>query len=314
MNNYLITGADGFVGEHLVKELKGNVYGIGLSDCCEFLGKDRYFQCDITNADKLNQVIKSINPSYIYHLAGLSSVSDCAQHPADAVNINVNGFLNLLKSVRDNKIDSKILFVSSAHVYGNPDNISNGITEEVLINPESEYGMTKACCEILGRQFMSSYDLKIIFLRSFNHFGPGQRKGFFISDICSQIAGIEAGLIDPVIKTGNINVYRDLLDVRDVVNAYNLAMQKCKPGEIYNICSGRPVLLKDVLEKLISFSSKDIKVVCNSINIRNSDPKRLYGNNDKFVKETSWQICYDLGESLLDALSYWREKIILSTV
>ena len=174
------------------------------------------------------------------------------------------------------------------------------------VNP---YAYTKLCGEILSRFYAQIENMDIVIARSFPHTGPGQSPDFVCSDWASQIARIEKGLAEPVIKVGNISVQRDFLDVRDVVKAYALLMEKGKTGEVYNVCSGKSVLLKEILNILLSFSSKAIEIQVDSQKLRKSDISLLFGDNQKIKQELSWEPKITLKQSLFDLLEYWRGKV-----
>ena len=307
----LITGINGFVGKHLAERLKSepgcDIYGLDIQKNSNNIEENNYFCCDITNESQINKIIKTILPEVVFHLAGFSAIKQCSENPAVAFNINTGGFVNLLCALRVNNLKTRVMFISSAQVYGNPlKNIP--ITESFPINPLNEYAASKACAEIIGRQYVNSYDMDIVFLRPFNHFGPGQGTGFVIPDICSQVAKIEQNDKDSDLFIGNTDVHRDFLDVRDVVDAYVLAVKKCKKGLAYNICSGEPVYIKDILDFILGLSTSRINVKSRDFLKRNKEIDKLFGDNLLFITETRWKPRYKLESSLSDTLDYWRKN------
>ena len=220
----LITGANGFVGRHLVTCLEQdghNLFGLDLQEDNSNKEQLAYYKCDIRDYASVHELIEKICPDQIYHLAGLSSVKSCEENPGLAIDVNVKGTLNLLHALKARKLfNTRLLVVSSAQVYGKFFYEMCPIKESEPVNPCNEYATTKACAEVFSKQFQSIYGLDVVIARPFNHFGPGQQLGFFFSDVCSQLAEIEQGAREPVISVGNISVARDFLDVRDVVCAY----------------------------------------------------------------------------------------------
>jgi len=306
----LIVGVNGFVGKFLARELESvktrEVFGIGQEIKTGILPNSKYFCCDIRDFVSLNNIIKKIQPTHIFHLAAISNVQKCAENPFLAIDINVKGFVNVLESLKTNKISARVLFTSSSQVYGSVEKCP--IKETFPAQPLNEYSATKACCEILGKQYAYSYGIDVVFVRAFNHFGPGQDVGFVISDFCSQIAAIEKGKKNPEMIVGNLDVFRDFLDVRDIASAYVAGIELCEKGVFYNVCSGEPVLVRDLLNKLLSFSKVSIKIVENPVDILGKNIKEAYGDNSLFEKQTKWKPKTSLEGSLKDTLNFFREK------
>jgi len=307
----LITGITGFAGNHLSDLLLRNnfeVYGIGTSDLFGN-NKARYYKIDILDAYRLKQKIKEIKPEFIFHLAGISSVKRCYDDPFLCDKINITGTKNLLDSVRILNLNTKILVAGSAEVYGVPKSLP--IQESAELSPRNPYALSKKKQEDLCKGYMSK--LQIIISRSFSHIGPGQEPVFVASDFAKQIAEIENGK-EPVIKVGNLEAKRDFTDVRDIVRAYHLALQKGIPGECYNICSGEAYSIKKILNVLLSFSDVEIRAEQDSNKLRPTDIPVQLGDNTKFCKKTGWRPLIPLKKTLKDLIDYWREKINKSSV
>jgi GDP-4-dehydro-6-deoxy-D-mannose reductase len=312
----LVTGIAGFVGSHLAELLlkKGDeIFGICLA--CESLENIREIKkdlhltnCDMTDFDHLSKVVKRINPDEIYHLAALSSVGKSFAHPTDTIEVNIRGTLYLLEVLRNARKDVRILIVGSSDMYGivKPKDIP--ITEEKPLLPVSPYGSSKAMCDLLAHQYFKSYGVQAIRVRAFNHTGPRQMIGFMVPDFASQIAKIEAGILPPVMKVGDLSSKRDISDVRDIVTGYRLLMKKGKTGEAYNICSGKAYSIKNVLEVLISLSKKKIKVKLDQKRRRPAEIPILVGDNSKIKKTTGWKPKIPIEKTLQDTLNFWREK------
>jgi len=306
--NILITGVNGFVGKYLSKFLlsKGfKVFGIDIFDTFDGEDKVNYFKLDLLNKEDSQEVIKKIKPEFIFHLAGFSSVKMSFEQPELCRKINVDGTKNLLDSVLDLDINPRILIVTSAEIYGIPKSIP--IKETDILNPISPYAQSRKEQEELCAKYADK--LKIIISRSFPHTGPGQQPIFVVSDFAKQIAEIEKGNIKPVMSVGNLESKRDFTDIRDIIEAYLLAVEKAIPGETYNICSGNAYSIKEILDKLLSFSKVKINVKQDPSKLRPSDLPILQGDNLKFKQQTGWVPKISIKKTLKDTLDYWRNNI-----
>tara|TARA_Y100000310_G_scaffold668_3_gene973 strand:+ start:1452 stop:2375 length:924 start_codon:yes stop_codon:yes gene_type:complete len=302
-----ITGINGFVGGHLSNLLLSRKYEVsGIGILGNFYGnkKANYYEVNLLNPNKLEQILSQVKPQLIFHLAGFSSVKKSFEQPGLCKKINVTGTKNLLDAVIDSKINPKILVVSSAEVYGIPQSVP--IKETADLNPKNPYGASKKEQEGLCKKYMEK--LHIIVSRSFPHIGPGQQPLFVMSDFAKQIAEIEKGK-KPVINVGNLEAERDFTDVRDIVKAYLLSLQKCIHGEFYNICSKKAYSIKKVLNMLLSMSNAKIDIKIDPKKMRASDIPVLLGDNEKFCRQTGWKPKIQLKKTLKDLLDYWREKI-----
>lgn len=298
----LITGVEGFVGPYLARELKAS----GVEVTGTFLNNPpdmdiELHQLDILDASKCDDLIADIQPNLIFHLAGFSSVKQSWEDPELCMKINVDGTRNLLEAVKKAGIDPTILIVSSSEVYGKPEKLP--IAEDHPLNPVSPYAKSRLKQEELCR----SYELKIIISRSFNHIGPGQLPIFVASDFAQQIADIEQGTQEPVIRTGDLKASRDFTDVRDMVKAYHLAVERCKPGT-YNICSGKALKIQDILDILLGLSEKKIKVEQDTEKMRPSEIPEIYGDNTKFYVATGWKPSIPIEDTLKDILEHCRNS------
>jgi len=305
----LVTGATGFVGRHLLPLLlarQNEIFGTYLQpDSSVFPKQVRLLSCDLRDADLVTQVIKDVRPARIYHLAALSSVRNSFQSVLDVYQANFFGTLHLLDAVGALQPSSRILLVGSGHCYGRVKRAQLPITEDQPLAPLSPYGVSKAAADLLGGQFFNNHNLHVIRVRPFNHTGPGQSPEFVCSDFARQFAAIALGLAPPVLHVGNLTSRRDFSDVRDVVRAYTLLMHKGKPGEIYNVCSGRAVSLQQVLNILGSFCPRKVTVHVVPARIRKAEEHVLFGSNRKLQKTTSWRPLYELKRTLYDLYQHW---------
>lgn len=303
----LITGVNGFVGTHLSNLLlkKGfEVYGTDRTNS-NHLKKLKIFNIDITEKEKITKLLKISKPDIIFHLAAISSVKFCEENPEATKKINIGGTENILSACVELKINPKIIITSSAYVYGIPLYIP--IDEKHKTTPTNEYGKSKLEQEKISLEFHKKYGLNVIISRSFNHIGPNQALGFVCSDFAKQIVEIEKGK-KTKISVGDLTPKRDFTDVRDIVNAYLLLAKKGKPGEIYNIGSGKSYSIKEILTKLIKLSKSKIEIKENKSLFRKSDIPIFISDNNKFMNLTNWKQKISLDESLNDILIYWRKN------
>lgn len=312
-----ITGIEGFVGSHLTELLLKRGYRVcgtvldlkNIDNIKDLLKKINIVECNILNFRRLGSAIKRFKPDVIFHLAGIASIPESFMDPGTTYKINFWGTYNLLESIRKYSPQANVLIVGSAHEYGRVKEKELPVNESHSLNPETPYGASKAGAEMLGLQYYYSFGMKVFLVRSFNHVGPRQSPAFVLSSFAKQIAEIENGKTPAVLKTGNLNVYRDFTDVRDVVYAYLLIVQKGKCGVIYNVCSGKAVRLSDLLKKMLAEAGRRVKVVVDSKKIREREMLKFYGNNTKLKKATGWNQRYKLDETISDLLDWWRKKL-----
>jgi GDP-4-dehydro-6-deoxy-D-mannose reductase len=245
MNKYLITGVSGFVAYYLTYFLKKKYKNIKICgiDCVELKDQnknvDSFYRSDLSNLAEICKILEKFQPDYIIHLAAQSSVGLSWEEPVKSFMNNMNIYLNLLEAVRLSQIKCRILSVGSSEEYGNVQAESIPLRESHPLNPISPYAVARVSQELISNVYKKGFNLDIVSTRSFNHFGPGQRDIFVVSSFAKQLAHIKIeGKKKGILKTGNIEIIRDFLDVRDVVNAYILILEKGVSGEVYNVCSG----------------------------------------------------------------------------
>jgi len=311
----LITGITGFVGSHLAEflldkdiEVHGTLRWRSKTNNIEHIRNDLHLiDCDIRDGSSVQDAVKKSEPDLIFHLAAQSFVPTSWHAPSETLTTNIIGNLNVLEAVRKLEIDPIIQVAGSSEEYGfvAPDKLP--ITEKNELRPLSPYGVSKVTQDLLSIQYNKSYGLKTIVTRAFNHTGPRRGDVFVESNFAKQIAEIEKQKCKPVIFVGNLEARRDYTDVRDVVRAYYLATQKCKPGEAYNICSEKAWKISEVLDLLLKSSKrKDIEVRKDPSRMRPSDVEVLLGDCEKFRKATGWKPEIGFEKTLEDLLEYWR--------
>jgi len=301
----LITGIEGFVGTHLAEYLhkqKYKIFGIHYAKPVKRIGK--LYRCDIRDYPKLFQVIKEVKPEVIFHLAAQSSVSQGEKNILDTFSINVQGTLNILESVRQIGTKARIIYISSCEIYGQSD---SKLTEISLARPLSFYATSKLCAENICQYYFTHYGMDIVILRPFSHTGPGQSERFIFPRIAKQVAEIEAGLTEPFLTVGNIDVQRDYTDISDIIEAYYLALEKCRKGELYNITSGKLYSIRKGIEYLIKLTNKKIIIKTDKKLMRSNDISLLTGSAKKFMRVTGWKPEIDFFTTLTNLLNYYRE-------
>lgn len=308
----LITGAAGFAGRHLVRELERETPWdvVGLARHAMSLGeRTRVLACDLREADLVRRVLDRVRPDIIFHLAAQSYVPKAFASPADTLVSNLTGQLNLLEASRSIGIDPVVLIIGSAEEYGSVPADQLPVTEATPFRPANPYAVSKVGQDMLGLQYHLAFGMRVIRARPFNHFGPGQDDRFVVSNFARQIAQIELGRVEPVVLTGNLDAKRDFLDVRDVVRAYRLLVVSGVAGEVYNVARGAAISIGDILSSLIASASLAIEVRQDPTRLRPSDTPVLYGDASRLRQATGWAATYELDRSLLDTLNYWRELL-----
>lgn len=315
--NALITGIAGFVGPYLAELLIQNrveVYGTyfeksELENFDNSLQVSELFLCDLTNENDIATIFDNHSFDLIFHLAAQSSVYRSFQFPKVTFEVNLIGTVNLLEKLRRQKHVKKVIFTSSADVYGTVDPKNLPVNESAPLIPLSPYSISKISCEMICKYYFEAYQTPVVITRGFNHCGPKQTSQFVISDFAKQIAEIEKGKREASILVGNIEAQRDFLDVRDVVKAYYDLAEKGIAGEIYNVSSNSSQSMKTILDQLLLLSSKKIKIVVDQSKIRPTDLPVLVGDNSKLRKTTGWRPEIFLPQTLKDVLNYWREVV-----
>lgn len=313
----LITGITGFVGSHLAEllikkgfEVHGTTRPRSKTESIDHL-KDalNLWDADILDSHSLYSVMVKVKPRFIFHLAAQSFVPTSWASPANTLETNVIGTVHLFEAVRRAEIDPVIQIACSSEEYGLVYPKELPVKETNPLRPQSPYAVSKVAMDYLGYQYNQSYKMKIIRTRAFNHTGPRRGDVFVSSNFAKQIALIEKGKKPPTIFVGNLSSKRDFTDVRDIVRAYLLAVQKCTPGEVYNISSGKAWEIKKVLEILLSFAKRKVNVRKDPKRLRPSDVPILLGDSTKFRKKTGWKPKIPFKKTLKDLLNYWRERV-----
>ncbi len=314
----LVIGGAGFVGAYLVRHLKNdlnhqvvvtkmpneelNIEGIDM-------GEIEVLNLNILQKQEIETLLKEIKPDYIFHLAAQSSVSVSWKNPSLTIDVNIKGSTNLLEVLKDLDFKPRTLLIGSGEEYGHIREGEIPINENNNTRPGNIYAATKACQNMIGKIYADAYGLNVIMVRAFNHIGPNQTPIFVVADFCKQVAEIEAGHQEPVIRVGNLSAARDFTDVRDVVRAYAMLVEKGQPGETYNVGSGKAIPISQILEMIVNKSAAQIQVMVDEKKLRPVDVPIIEADITKLQKITGWQKEIDLEETIQDTLNYWRDKV-----
>jgi GDP-4-dehydro-6-deoxy-D-mannose reductase len=317
-----VTGIAGFAGSHLAELLLGRgveVHGLVLDGGdCENLegcsagaaaGRLHLHHGNVQDGNLLRDLVKGIRPEQVYHLAALSSVRRSQEDPGETFRVNVLGTWNVLEAVRHGGNRPRVLLVSSAEAYGESAQQPRPLREEDPLLPMTPYGASKAAGELLAGRYGGKNGLDIVRVRPFPHTGPRHAANFVFSDFAKQLAEIEAGVREPVIRTGNLDVRRDITDVRDMVRAYWLAVERGEGGMVYNVCSEAVYSLREVVERLRAQAPMAVPVVTEPGRLRHHDVQILWGSNQRFRERTGWTPEIPLERTLADLVAYWRARL-----
>ena len=334
--NILITGASGFVGYYVMQALGDSqnlpqniksleflkspqsIIPIPIPHVCISL-EDEQGVIDLRDAARLKSFLSASGITAfdaVIHLAAQSFVPESFKNPLETFDINFTGTFNLLSALKETGFRGKILYVSSGDIYGLVNESSLPIKEEYPLKPRNPYAVSKVAVEALCYQWsVVEADMRFIIVRPFNHIGPNQSESFAVSSFAKQVIEIELGLRKPVITTGNIDVTRDFLDVRDVADVYKLLLEKenfydiNNKFDVFNVCSGSEVSLRSILNLMFEITGIDAEIRIDKAKLRPNEQKRIYGSSNKLKEYTGWQPKIPLKQSIEDILNYWREKL-----
>ena len=313
----LITGVGGFAGSHLADycltlpgvDLFGTVRSTErLGNAAHLQGRCTFLPGDMRERASVFAAVQSCRPDVVFHLAAQASAAAAFKDPVGTLMDNAVGQLNVIGAVLEHVPAARLLVVGSAYEYGlvRPD--ENPIDESVPLRPMDPYAVSKVTQDLFGYQYALSHRLQAVRVRAFNHTGPRQSTEFVASRFARLIAESEAGQREPVLTVGNLAAVRDFTDVRDVVRAYFLAATKGQPGEVYNVGSGAPRTIQEVLDMLVGLSRVPVTVQEDPELFRPVDVPTLVCNATKLHRHTGWTPELPLDRTLADLLDYWRDE------
>ena len=320
--NILVTGGCGFVGSHLIEYILSQMPTVmprswpitvlarwwePRVNMPDIIFDVELLEGDLTDLPSLVAALRQAKPDIIFHLAAESFVPASFTSPIHTLQVNALGTVNLLEAVRLTGQDPRIVVCSSPEVYGDTDEV---MTEETPLRPVSPYALSKTAEDRAAFMYHAAYGMKTIISRGFAHEGPGRGSVFAVSDFARQVARIEAGLQEPVVKVGNLEAVRTYCDVRDMVRAYWLLAQKGEPGQAYNIAGDEMFSLREVLDRLLALShiEQKVQVVVEEARLRPHDVWVQKPDDRKFRQLTNWRPEIPFARTLADCLSYWRER------
>lgn len=308
----LIIGGAGFVGAYLIQHLKDKLdHEVAVTkmetetiptECVEV------YDLNILVKEDIVSLFQKVRPDYIFHLAAQSSVSVSWKNPQLTIDVNIKGAVNVLDALRELDFKPRVLLIGSGEEYGHIRPEETPIGEDNNTRPGNIYAATKVCQNLFGKIYADAYQLDVMMVRAFNHVGPNQMPLFVVADFCKQVAEIEAGKKDAVIKVGNLSARRDFTDVRDVVRAYGLLMEKGKAGETYNIGSGHAITIEEILQMIFKYSSAKIAVEVDPQKLRPVDVPVIEADISKVTAETGWKPEISLENTIKETLDYWRQR------
>lgn len=309
MSKVAVTGANGFVGHHLVNELVGNGYdvlaigGSNLPTGSANNPKVTTLTIDLSKPEEVASLDLS-DVDAIVHLAGLAAVGPSFDDPMTYITTNVALEVNLFQRALQQSVTPRFVIISSGSLYDPKAPLP--ITEQTAVAPSSPYAVSKIAQEQMGHYY-GNRGFDVVVARPFNHIGPGQNLGFLVPDIASQIVAYEKGNTDHIL-VGNLDAKRDYTDVRDIARAYRLLVEKGIAGETYNICSGASLSGHQILDRLLQEAGDQIPVQQDPARMRPSDAPDIYGSHQKITDDTGWEPQIDLATTLHDAIEDWRAR------
>lgn len=298
----LVTGLTGFVGKQLKEYLGSSEWALEW-ELLEQLGS-----YDLCSPEDLSVMLGGRVPDAVIHLAGQTFVPEAFRNPAHTLQVNLLGTLNLLQALKNNGFRGAFLFVSSGDVYGAVAEGSLPIVETLVPRPRNPYAVSKVSAELLCQQWSYLEPWRIMIARPFNHIGPGQREDFVIPSMARQMVRIRKGWQLPRLEVGDIDVTRDFLHVHDVIAAYLHLLQDGRNGEIYNVCSGTELCIRDAAMQLAQLAGVQVELVQDLARLRPSEQRRVLGCSQKLQNETGWKPGISITMTLQSVLSDWEQR------
>ena len=311
----LVTGAAGFVGRHLVSHLCESGHRVlgtvhpDLSVSASALEGVELVPVDILDSARLDEAFVRAKPDAVFHLAAFSNPQDSRHKSRLTLETNIIGSQNVLQSSLEHSGETRVLLVGSAQQYGRVAERDQPIEESRALAPLTPYAVSKASQELLGRRFFDAEGLPVLMTRSFNHTGPGQSDAYVCSSFARQVAEIELGRGEPVMRVGNLAARRDFTDVRDVASAYTRIVERGRAGEVYNVCRGEAFSIESILEGLRQRARVEVSIVKDPARFHALDAPLVLGDNQRLRRDTDWQPAHSLDATLGDLLADWRSRL-----
>jgi len=319
----LVTGADGFVGQHLIAELLDQGFSVAASALdlppsrstltSEQIAAVDWKAADVRDRDALVRLVAAAMPDRIYHLAGFASGALAREFAADAVHINVGGTVNLCEAVvavreQEAEFDPRILVMGSCDAYGDAARDGVPLSEDMSLRPVSAYGLSKASQELAAHTYRRAHGLRILAVRGFNLVGPGQEPPFVVPEFAVQVARIALGEMEPLVRVGNLDVERDFTDVRDGVRALRLLMDLDTPGAAYNVASGRTIRIGAILGWIIDEGDVEVEIEVAPSRVRREELAVVAGDPARIRADTGWVPERDVEASVRETYRWIRKR------
>ena len=317
----LITGISGFAGSHLAEyllshtdwQVGGTVLGRP-DNIVHLMDRLTLYPAELSQLDAVRSVLDDWRPDFIFHLAAQASPEVSRRDPWFTLENNIRSQVNILEVVARSDGECRVLVVGSSEEYGQISPANIPVREEAPLRPLTAYAVSKVAQDLLGLQYYLSHRVHTIRVRPFNHIGARQQPGFVSTDFAQQVAEIEIGLRSPQVVVGTLDVARDFSDVRDIVAGYVLAITQGRPGDVYNLGSGRAHTIRELLDALIRLSGQEVAVVQDPARMRPVDVPCVVADCRKFQALTGWQARITFDQSLADVLADWRARVRCSIV
>jgi GDP-4-dehydro-6-deoxy-D-mannose reductase len=314
----LVTGIGGFVGPVLAGELLAHghdVHGLVRRSVSPRLADlaVRIHHGDLLEPGQVDDVVGGVAPDAIVHLAGLSFMPAAEADPPAAYRANVDATLALLGAARARAPKARLLVVSSSTVYGAPAPAELPVTEDAPLRPENVYGASKAAAELAALQWGRGYGLDVVVARPFNHIGPGQDPSFVCAALARQIARMEAGRQEPVLRVGNVDPVRDFADVRDIAAGHVAVLERGRTGGVYNLCAGEGASIAEVIALLRTHARIPLSVRSDPALRRKTEAPRIVGSAARATRDTGWTPRIALTDALAAVLDDWRVRTARDT-
>lgn len=294
----LVTGGRGFVGTWLTAHLTEQGDDVVAVD----------HEIDVTDIAAIRSAIHAAAPAAVYHLAALTNVGTSWDAPAEVFRVNAIGTVQVLEAARSCPVPPTVLITSSAEVYGAVDEADLPVSESAPLAPVTPYAASKVAAEYAAVQEHLAHGLPVIRVRPFNHVGPGQGAGFVVAALAERIVEARRAGVTRI-AVGNLSARRDVTDVRDVVRAYRLLVERGTPGEVYNVCSGKDVSIEEIARHMLRLAGADLELVADPALVRPVDVPVVRGDPSRVMAVTGWEPRFDLDRTLRDVLEYWSELV-----
>lgn len=310
----LVTGAEGFIGSHLVQFLFRKQWNVIATCRLHNAGSHpssrniQFEQCDLRNGQRIEQLFNCYEPTYVFHLAAQSLPTVSWKDPVDTFESNIMGSLHLFEAIRRRKRPPVVVSACSSAEYGHVPASAIPVKEEQPLHPLHPYGISKVCLDLLAREYFLDYGVPAVNLRLFNTTGPGKTSDA-PSDFVRQIVRIRKGQQEPVIEVGNLKPRRAFLDVKDAVNGFYLAALKGRRGEVYNLCAARTHQIGTILRTALALSGVKAKIHPVERLMRPSDERIIFGSTDKIRRETGWRPVQKLEDTLSAMIQHWEQVL-----